>query len=95
MQPDPMDPANRRCRTCRYWDAHSLDFALGDCRAPEDHRHWRYRSPDSKIVALLDSFGREETKPNYGCGAWQGPSQPLQDGPALISSQVPNESKEP
>lgn len=79
MRPDPLDPENRRCRTCRYWDAHSLDFHLGSCRAPDNHRYWRHRSPNMKIVALLDSFGPEETKPDFGCNVWAGPTQPLAD----------------
>lgn len=78
MRPDPLDPANKRCRTCRYWDIHSIDFKKGDCRAPDDHRYWRHKTADG-IVALLDSFGPEETKPDFGCNRWEGPAQPLAD----------------
>lgn len=63
-------PDGKICRNCRYWDMHSLDMKKGDCRAPSDHRWWRYTFPSGERV-LLDSFGREETKPDYHCGAWE------------------------
>lgn len=61
----------KHCKTCTHWDAHSIDLELGDCRAPDNHRYWHHHSPNLKIVALLDSFGPEETKPSYSCGAWK------------------------
>lgn len=76
---DPTDPENKRCRTCRYWDAHSIDFKLGDCKVPGDHRYWRHKLATGGM-ALLDSFGREETKPSFGCARWEAPTQPLVDG---------------
>lgn len=64
----------RLCKTCRYWDAHSLNLELGDCRAPGDHRYWRIPMRDKNNVivshAMMDSFERQETRPNYSCGAW-------------------------
>lgn len=58
----------KRCATCRYWDAHSIAARKGDCRAPGDHRY--SRAPIGTGCALLDSFGPEETAPTYVCGAW-------------------------
>lgn len=62
----------RKCKTCRYWDVHSLDMAKGDCKAPENHRYWRVQTSTlpKGMVALMDSFGPEETKPYYSCHAW-------------------------
>ena len=71
-----MDMLNRpkRCETCRYWDVHSLDMRLGDCRAPGSHRYSRTPMPPDKndaiSFAMLDSFGPEETRPDFVCGAW-------------------------
>lgn len=79
---DVENPKNRRCRTCRFWDVHSLDMKMGSCQAPDNHRYWHVR-PASGIVALMDSFGPEETKPNYSCHAWRGPAQPLADAESL------------
>lgn len=59
----------KACKTCRYWDVHSIDALKGDCRAPGDHRYSRVTFARG-TVALLDSFGPEETKPNFVCGAW-------------------------
>lgn len=76
-----------RCKTCRYWDAHSIDMLKGDCRAPNQHRYWHVPSV-TKLkggFALLDSFGGEETKPDYGCHAWRfGQS----DGPLFIGEGI-------
>ncbi len=66
------------CRTCSWWSMHSLDMKLGDCKQPEGHRWWRHRV-NGGGVALLDSFGGEETKPDYHCGNWTAPTQPLVD----------------
>lgn len=60
------------CATCRWWDAHSLELKLGDCRHETDgvpHRYSRVLMPNG-THAMLDSFGREETKPTFVCGAW-------------------------
>lgn len=62
--------AERKCRTCRYWDAHSRDMNLGDCRAPDNHRYSRVPMGDGSY-AMLDSFGPEETRPDDTCGAWR------------------------
>jgi len=63
------------CKTCRYWDMHSLDLLKGDCRAPNNHRYSRVPMTDAngKVTsyAMMDSFGPEETKPNFTCGAWR------------------------
>lgn len=59
----------RICKNCRYWDVHSSDMRLGDCRAPSDHRYWRHELAGGGF-ALLDSFERAETKPDDHCGAW-------------------------
>lgn len=83
-----MGGGDRCCRTCRYWDVHSLDMRKGDCRAPSDHRYWhiQFGANASKNVAgtyaLLDSFGREETRPDYSCGAWR---KGQSEGPLDIS----------
>ncbi len=65
----------RRCKTCRWWDAHSGAFLMGDCRAPGDHRYAKVPLTDStgSIVsfAMLDSFGAEETRYDFTCGAWR------------------------
>lgn len=65
----------RECRTCDYWDMHSLDMVKGDCRAPDNHRysHVPFTSPidGKRRLAMMDSFGREETKPNFVCGRWK------------------------
>lgn len=82
-----MSIRERRCETCRYWDSHSQDLLLGDCRAPGNHRYCRVpiTNTEGKIVshALLDSFGPEETKPNFVCGAWDdgepSPPQPSKE----------------
>lgn len=75
--PSLRESPERKCRTCRYWDAHSQAMKMGDCRAPGDHRYSRVpitsRRPDGSLrqsYALLDSFGREETLPGFVCGAW-------------------------
>lgn len=74
MRPDPLDPASRMCRTCRYWNALSLDMLKGDCMAPDNHRYWRHTTQDG-TRAMLDSFGKEETAPSYGCGRHEAPPQ--------------------
>lgn len=58
------------CKNCDYWNMHSLDMKLGDCMAPNDHRYWRVPI-NGGGYALLDGFGREETKPNFSCGAFK------------------------
>lgn len=67
----------KKCLTCRYWDAHSQDLLLGDCKAPGDHRYSRVPVTGTDrngkpwhSMACLDSFGKEETRPNFVCGAW-------------------------
>ena len=69
--------ARHHCLTCRWWDMHSLSLRKGDCRVPGDHRYSHVKMttvrPDGSVyrsVAYLDSFGREETTPDYVCGAW-------------------------
>lgn len=69
-----------RCKTCRYWNAHSVDQRKGDCMAPNDHRYSRVTLADG-THALFDSFGREETLPGYVCGVWQ---RGQEDGPLYI-----------
>jgi hypothetical protein len=70
-----VEKREKRCETCRWWDAHSTDLLKGDCRAPEDHRYWRVPITDEnnrvKSYAMMDSFGREETRPDFGCGRWE------------------------
>lgn len=64
------------CATCRWWNAHSAGSRLGDCMI--DHRFWRVPSQVSGTgagrhwigSAMLDSFGREETKATDACGAF-------------------------
>jgi len=61
----------RICKTCRHWNVHSVELKAGDCMHKTEgvpHRYHRARMPDGS-VALLDSFGPEETNPNYTCGA--------------------------
>lgn len=65
------------CKTCRWWSAHSLDLRMGDCMVPGDHRFSHVpietTGKDGKVrrsIAYLDSFGREETRPNFVCGRW-------------------------
>lgn len=61
--------AEKTCMTCRWWNAHSRDERLGDCMS--DHRYWRVHKSQHRPgvgVALMDSFGREETKPTDRCG---------------------------
>lgn len=72
----PPEPKHE-CRSCRWWDMHSLDLKLGDCRAPGDHRYSRVlvtsQRPDGSVYesyALMDSFGPETTLPGYVCGVW-------------------------
>jgi len=62
--------SRRRCDGCRYWDRLSIDANDGDCRAPENHRYSRARFPDG-TVAMLDSFGPEQTRAQDVCGAWR------------------------
>ena len=68
--------AEKRCKTCRWWDAHSGRplSRLGDCRAPSDHRYWHVPVTDLKTgknsVAMMDGFGAEETRHDFSCGAW-------------------------
>jgi hypothetical protein len=79
LPPEQAASVKHCCRTCRWWDAHSIDERKGDCRAPNDHRysHVPLESVDyktgkvSRTIAYLDSFGREETLPGFVCGAWQ------------------------
>ena len=62
------------CKTCRWWNAHSQDERLGDCMS--DRRYWRVKSQISGTSggtswighAVLDSFGRDETRPDDSCG---------------------------
>lgn len=80
-----------RCENCRYWDAHSTDLRKGDCRAPGDHRYSRVETTnvdfrtgkETPFIALLDSFGPEETDPNFTCGAWR---QGQADGLLVVDS---------
>lgn len=70
-----MSETERKCGNCRWWDAHSWpDPKEGDCKRIDatgtPHRFSRYQMADGS-VALLDSFGIEETKPNYACGGWE------------------------
>lgn len=74
------------CRTCSWGNMHSQDMKLGDCMQPDGHRWWRQpvsgvtkEGKEWRSVALLDAFGREETRPGFHCGNWTAPSQPLQD----------------
>lgn len=67
----------KRCATCRYWDRLHIGSLKGDCRSPSNNRFWHVplEMPDKdgkiyKSVAYMDSFGVEETKHDYGCGAW-------------------------
>jgi hypothetical protein len=63
----------RACKTCRWWDMHSIDMKLGTCRHEVDgivHRYWKVPMPDGSF-AMLDSFEPAETKPNQTCGAWE------------------------
>lgn len=76
LLPIPPEP-KRECRSCRWWDMHSIDMKAGDCRAPGDHRYSRVpletRRPDGSVYrsyALLDSFGPETTLPGFVCGVW-------------------------
>lgn len=90
---DKMTPAQHRmemddakvCRTCRWWDAHSAELRLGDCRAPSSaigpHRYNRVPMGDGSF-ALLDSFGEEETPPNFTCGAWNSGEAILSTAPS-------------
>lgn len=81
------EAVERQCRTCRWWDMHSLDMNAGDCRVPGDHRYSRVlvtsKRPDGseyRSYAMLDSFGPETTKPGFVCGAWDdAPLPPLPD----------------
>jgi hypothetical protein len=72
---------DHRCENCRYWDIHSLGARKGDCRAPGDHRYYRVPMTDKAgnvtSYAPMDSFGREETGPNFTCGAWDSGSSPF------------------
>lgn len=61
---------NKTCETCRYWDALSLEARKGDCRAPNLHRYWRVQSPAIRGLALMDSFGVDETLATHSCEAW-------------------------
>jgi len=70
--------APRQCRTCRYWDVHSLAMKMGDCRVPGDHRYSHVKMSDGSY-ALLDSFGPEETPPHFVCGAWDNGSSTQKD----------------
>lgn len=72
----PPEP-KRECRSCRWWDMHSLALRAGDCRVPGDHRYSRVlvtsQRPDGseyRSYAMLDSFGPETTLPGFVCGAW-------------------------
>lgn len=69
----------RNCKTCRWWNAHSNDLLKGDCMVPNGHRYSRvpvttvdHRGKTWHSMACLDSFsyGKEETRPNFTCGAW-------------------------
>jgi hypothetical protein len=64
------DVIEHKCKTCRYWDFHSQDLELGDCRAPMDHRYWRVPMSDG-THAMMDSFEGATTKPGYSCDAWR------------------------
>lgn len=69
----------KRCETCRWWDAHSTDLKKGDCRAPAiggvQHRFSRALMPPCKDgqrrYAYLDAFGPEEAGPHFVCGRWE------------------------
>lgn len=71
------------CRNCQYWNIHSLDMKMGDCMAPDDHRYWHVPITSPKTgktsIAMMDSFGREETKPDFGCAAWK--NEPMAPSP--------------
>jgi hypothetical protein len=77
------------CRTCQYWNIHSIDMKMGDCMAPGDHRYWHVPITGKTSVAMMDSFGREETKPNFSCAAWRN------DRPADLAGdpQLPQVTK--
>lgn len=74
---------SRQCKTCRFWDAHSIDMRLGSCRAPDNNRYWHAETNalPGGFVALFDSFGPEETKPNYSCHAWRAGEQDVTPAP--------------
>lgn len=78
-----MSNPDRICKTCRWWDVHSLQLTLGDCRAPGNHRYSRVlvtsKQPDGseyRSYAMLDSFGPETTPPSFTCGAWDDGALP-------------------
>ena len=59
------------CETCRFWRANFVanNFGMqGKCN--NDHRYYRYTMPDGS-VALMDSFGLEDTRANQTCAAHQ------------------------
>lgn len=85
----------RICRTCRWWDMYDLRLKGGECRAPGSgnsgvHRHGRVRMPGG-TVALWDSFGPTDTKPNDTCGAWDDGALP--PAPADVGSVHPKERR--
>lgn len=77
----------RECRTCRWWDIHSVDKVAGDCRVPGNHRYSRVPMTTTRLdgsehhsYAMLDSFGPETTLPGFVCGAWKSGRTHLKDG---------------
>lgn len=89
--PSLRESPKRVCKTCRWWDMHSLDLRLGDCRVTGNHRYSRVpivsKRPDGSeyhSYALLDSFGPETTLPGFTCGAWDDGALP--SSPKDISS---------
>lgn len=84
------------CKTCRWWDMHSIDMKMGDCKSPDGlpghgvHRYWRGTLGDGSAYYLLDSFGPQETKPDHSCGAW---SRGQVDGLLSVSAHPNNGSR--
>lgn len=60
----------RCCKTCRWWNVHSLRMNRGDCMNGAGHGYSRVRMGDG-TVALFDTFGNPETGPQHVCAEWE------------------------
>lgn len=76
----------RCCKTCRWWNVHDTGERIGDCMHESEcgtgergHRAYQSHVPGIGTV-FVDSFGREETKPQHSCVFWEtGEFQPDQE----------------
>lgn len=62
----------RNCKSCRWWNIHSIRMDMGDCMNHYGHHYSRVPMGDG-TYAMMDTIGRPETKPTHVCDQWDKP----------------------